>query len=108
MRHLYSYSITTNFKDNKALRVFVRDATRVAVKIARRIASGETETLSLFVNNETGHIRIWCREEDSTASILETRSDTRYRRIPWQVRGTKDEEGSVNEDEGTKTPLQVT
>ncbi len=105
MKRLYSYSITTNFNDNKALRVFVRDATRVAAKITQRIASGETETLSLFVNNETGHIRIWCREEDSTASILETRSDTRYRRIPWQVRGTKDRESLAYENKDPKTPF---
>lgn len=84
MEQDYQHKLTTP----EAIRVFVRDATKVASKISGKLCRGKYETLSLFVNIKTGHIRIWCREEDKTALAMASRSDTLFRKMFWQIHGT--------------------
>lgn len=71
----------------KAKTTFIHDATKVASEISKKLCLGEFETISLFVNKKTGHIRIWCRENEPVTPLIEMRNDTLYRKMLWRVRG---------------------
>lgn len=76
-----------DFDTQDAKRKFIHDATKVANNICKDLGNGECEVVSLFVNKETGHVRIWCHEGDPIAALLSFRDDTSFREVFWQVRG---------------------
>ena len=76
-----------DLKTPQAIRAFVRDATKVASIMSPTVPPGNTQVISLFVNTDSGHVRIWCREEDRTALALGLRNPETYVTIHWQVRG---------------------
>jgi hypothetical protein len=83
--------------NKKALRIFVHDATKVASKMSRTIPHGDTGTLCLFVNEETGRVAMWCRADDPAAYPMSVRHDILYDLVPWQIRGNakEDENGEA-------------
>ena len=86
----------SELKTPKAVRKFVRDATKVASVIKDMVPPGSSEVISLFVNTETGHIRIWCREKDKTADVLGMHPTEVFRKINWQIRGSSLKGKSLN------------
>ena len=85
--HISAHQLT----NKKALRIFVHDATKVASKMSKTISHGETETLCLFVNEETGRVAMWCRADDPAAYPMSARYDILYDLVPWQIRGNMKE-----------------
>jgi hypothetical protein len=75
------------FKDRRAFNAFMAEAMTLETNISRNITHGHCETIYLFVNDNTGHIITWYRENDPAAQILDEQNG-QYSRIPWQVRGT--------------------
>ena len=80
-------ALICGFKTLRAKTVFVHDATKVAVKLATRLLPGQYETIALFVNKDTGHIRLWCEEDEPVIPIIEMRRDTLFRKMLWRVKG---------------------
>ena len=75
------------FKNRQIFNAFMAEAMVLETNISRNIAHGHYETIYLFVNDNTGHIVTWYRENDPAAQILDELNG-QYSKIPWQVRGT--------------------
>ncbi len=73
------------FRNRYAFNTFMSEAIALEINLSRNISHGHCETLYLFVDDDTGNIVTWYRENDPAAGILDEHND-KYSRIPWQVR----------------------
>ncbi len=74
------------FKNRNAFNAFMSEAIVLETNLSRNISHGHCETLYLFVDDDTGSIVTWYRENDPAAGILDEHNG-KYSKIPWQVRG---------------------
>ena len=70
-----------------AFHAFMDEAMVLETKLARNITHAHCETIYLYVNDDTGHIITWYRENDPAAFALDAHHYHSYHKIPWQVRG---------------------
>ncbi|MBL7197063.1 MAG: hypothetical protein ISS47_03075 [Candidatus Omnitrophica bacterium] len=76
------------FKNKQAFTAFMQEAMALETNICRNINHNHCEMLYLFVNDATGHIITWYRENDPAAIILDAQYYNLYHKIPWQIQGT--------------------
>lgn len=74
------------FKSRRAFKSFMSEAMALESNLVRHINNNRCEMLYFFVNDETGKIVTWYRENDPAATILEAHNRV-YHKIPWQIRG---------------------
>ena len=79
-------------KTPQAIRVFVRDATKVASIMSSTVPPGKTQIVFLFVNTGNGHISMWCREEDKTSLVLGLSHGEAFSSMCWQIRGQRQQQ----------------
>jgi len=76
-----------SFKTKEAYNAFMNEALTLETNLSRAVHHGHCETLYLFVDEGSGHIITWYRENDPAAMFLDAVNENIYHKILWQVQG---------------------
>ena len=77
-----------SFKNSRVYKAFMDEAMALETNLSRRIDHDHSEILHLYVNDNTGHIITWYRENDPAAMFLDAVNEDIYHKILWQVQGS--------------------
>lgn len=76
-------SYGNSFRNRKAFKAFKAEAVKLELRISRNLSC---KSLYLYVDEETGHIIFWYKDDDPKANILDRHYSHLFNKIIWNVR----------------------
>lgn len=90
------------FKSKKAQMVFDAAIKRLEAEIMRNAATDYSEMLNLYVDNDTGQILMWFKENDPLVGLLDDYYLHLFRKIVWHMSDGQKKAKGASRGNGTR------